>query len=176
MGFNFQKLPVNTLIGADWETFHKVTEGRTVDAGYRAKYRLTKALCRLLSLTNGIENPPLQQMAGRQAHRECSGVHFGPLAQRNNVRTQCTFTRQTIRLQYHLPDGISPHDALWATLVQKDGGHGYSQEAAHRQYGAQSRSATRGRICLGQHDSLHLLQLLVLSSLHSRVQQKVPAL
>ena len=56
MGFNFQKLPVNTLIGADWETFHKVTEGRTVDAGYRAKYRLTKALCRLLSLTNGIEN------------------------------------------------------------------------------------------------------------------------
>ena len=56
MGFNFQKLPVNTLIGADWKTFHDVTEGRTVDAGYRAKYRLTKALCRLLSLTNGIEN------------------------------------------------------------------------------------------------------------------------
>lgn len=56
MGFNFQKLPVNTLIGADWETFHQVTAGRQIDKGYQTKYRLTKALCRLLSLTNGIEN------------------------------------------------------------------------------------------------------------------------
>ena len=56
MGFNFQKLPVNTLIGADWETFHQVTAGRQVDKGYKTKYRLTKAICRLLSLTNGIEN------------------------------------------------------------------------------------------------------------------------
>ena len=54
MGFNFQKLPVNTLIGADWETFHQVTAGRQVDKGYKTKYRLTKAICRLLSLTNGI--------------------------------------------------------------------------------------------------------------------------
>ena len=56
MGFNFQKLPVNTLIGADWKTFHDVTAGRKIDKGYKTKYLLTKALCRILSLTNGIEN------------------------------------------------------------------------------------------------------------------------
>ena len=56
MGFNFQKLPVNTLIGADWKTFHEVTAGRKIDKGYKTKYHLTKALCRILSLTNGIEN------------------------------------------------------------------------------------------------------------------------
>lgn len=56
MGFNFQKMPVNTLIGADWKTFCEVTRGRTVDKGYKVKYGMTKALCRLLSLTNAIEN------------------------------------------------------------------------------------------------------------------------
>ena len=35
MGFNFQKLPVNTLIGADWKTFHEATAGRKIDKGYK---------------------------------------------------------------------------------------------------------------------------------------------
>lgn len=56
MGFNFQKLPVNTLVGADWNTFKKVSENREVDKGYKTKYHLTKAVCRLLSLTNVFEN------------------------------------------------------------------------------------------------------------------------
>ena len=45
----FNKLPINTLVGADWKTFNQVTAGRTVDAAYKGKYRLTKAVCRLLS-------------------------------------------------------------------------------------------------------------------------------
>ncbi|MCD7710506.1 MAG: sulfotransferase [Porphyromonadaceae bacterium] len=56
MGFNFQKLPANTLLGADWKTFHDITQNRTVDKRYKTKYRITKILCRILSLTNTIEN------------------------------------------------------------------------------------------------------------------------
>ena len=45
----FNKLPINTLVGADWQTFKAITAGRDIDPAYRGKYRLTKAVCRLLS-------------------------------------------------------------------------------------------------------------------------------
>ena len=45
----FNKLPINTLVGADWKTFKAITGGRDIDAAYKGKYRLTKAVCRLLS-------------------------------------------------------------------------------------------------------------------------------
>lgn len=45
----FSKLPINTLVGADWKTFKAVTSGREIDVAYKGKYRLTKAVCRLLS-------------------------------------------------------------------------------------------------------------------------------
>lgn len=34
----FSKLPINTLVGADWKTFNQVTAGRTIDPAYRGKY------------------------------------------------------------------------------------------------------------------------------------------
>ncbi|MGL5682851.1 MAG: sulfotransferase family protein [Marinifilaceae bacterium] len=52
----FQKLPINTLVGADWNTFKKVTEGKQIDAPYKGKYQLTKLVCRIVSSINGIEN------------------------------------------------------------------------------------------------------------------------
>ena len=45
----FNKLPINTLVGADWKTFKAITAGREIDPSYKGKYRLTKAVCRLLS-------------------------------------------------------------------------------------------------------------------------------
>lgn len=45
----FNKLPINTLVGADWQTFKAITGGREVGEPYKGKYRLTKAVCRLLS-------------------------------------------------------------------------------------------------------------------------------
>lgn len=45
----FNKLPINTLVGADWKTFKDITGGRDIGAAYKGKYRLTKAVCRLLS-------------------------------------------------------------------------------------------------------------------------------
>ena len=40
MGFKFQNLPVNTLVGASWSTFKGVCQGRTVDKNYKTKYYL----------------------------------------------------------------------------------------------------------------------------------------
>lgn len=46
---DFNKLPINTLVGADWRTFGQITAGREVEAGWKGKYHLTRAVCRLLS-------------------------------------------------------------------------------------------------------------------------------
>ena len=65
----FNKLPINTLVGADWNTFKKLTAGREVDGPWKNKYRLTKAVCRLLSVLAPLQehrykkllaNEPLQ--------------------------------------------------------------------------------------------------------------------
>ena len=46
----FSKLPVNTLVGADWKTFKKVTTGQHIAPEKKTKFMLTKAVCRLLSV------------------------------------------------------------------------------------------------------------------------------
>ena len=52
----FNKLPINTLVGADWKTFKDITGGRDIGAAYKGKYRLTKAVCRLLSTLAPLQN------------------------------------------------------------------------------------------------------------------------
>ncbi|MGN0086690.1 MAG: sulfotransferase family protein [Alloprevotella sp.] len=51
----FNKLPINTLVGADWKTFKAITDGREIDKQWRRKYLLTKAVCRLLSTLAPIQ-------------------------------------------------------------------------------------------------------------------------
>ena len=31
----FNKLPINTLVGADWKTFKAITAGREIEAAYK---------------------------------------------------------------------------------------------------------------------------------------------
>ena len=57
----FSKLPVNTLVGADWKTFKSVTRGQYIAPEKRTKFLLTKAICRLLSVC-----VPLQERKYRQ--------------------------------------------------------------------------------------------------------------
>lgn len=52
----FSKLPINTLVGADWKTFKAISKGREVHKGWRGKYFLTKVVCRILSLVAPIQN------------------------------------------------------------------------------------------------------------------------
>ncbi|MFI3321221.1 MAG: sulfotransferase [Rikenellaceae bacterium] len=56
MKFEFDKLPITTLIGARWSVFKAVKKGQTVDKGYKGKYYLTKLICGILSLTHSIED------------------------------------------------------------------------------------------------------------------------
>lgn len=51
----FSKLPVNTLVGADWKTFKTVTAGQRIAPEKRTKYILTKCVCRLLSTCSGLQ-------------------------------------------------------------------------------------------------------------------------
>ena len=52
---DFNKMPVNTLIGADWKTFRKITDGQHIVSEKKTKYLLTKSLCRLLSTLASIQ-------------------------------------------------------------------------------------------------------------------------
>ncbi len=52
----FDKLPINTLVGADWKTFQEVTRNQQIGDEYKSKFRLTKAVCRLLSSLKPIED------------------------------------------------------------------------------------------------------------------------
>ena len=40
----FDKLPVNNLVGADWNTYKEILQDREIDKNYRGKYRLTTAV------------------------------------------------------------------------------------------------------------------------------------
>ncbi len=51
----FSKLPVNTLVGADWKSFKAIVKGREVEPKYRTKYRLTRVLCCVINLLRPIE-------------------------------------------------------------------------------------------------------------------------
>ncbi|MFI3318485.1 MAG: sulfotransferase [Rikenellaceae bacterium] len=55
MKFDFNKLPITTLIGADWRTFNEVVRDREVGEKYRGKYRLTRLICALISSIGFIE-------------------------------------------------------------------------------------------------------------------------
>ena len=50
----FDKLPINTLVGADWNTFRKVTARQQIDKGFKGKYRLTNRCL-----------PPAERLASR---------------------------------------------------------------------------------------------------------------
>lgn len=58
----FDKLPVNNLVGADWTTYREILRGRQIDKGYRGKYYLTTAICRLLSLLAHIQERRYQKL------------------------------------------------------------------------------------------------------------------
>ena len=54
--FNFNTLPVNTLVGADWKTFKRLTEGQHIAPDRKTSYLLTKSICRILSPFAALQN------------------------------------------------------------------------------------------------------------------------
>ena len=47
--FNFNTLPVNTLVGADWKTFQRITRNQHIASEKKKNLLLTKCICRILS-------------------------------------------------------------------------------------------------------------------------------
>ena len=86
----FNKLPINTLVGADWKTFNQITAGRTIDPAYKGKYRLTKAVCRLLSTLAPLQDKRYEKLLANKYPRA--------LAQWNHVHAQRILLRQALRL------------------------------------------------------------------------------
>ena len=62
----FDKLPVNNLVGADWNTYKEILQDREIDKNYRGKYRLTTAVCRLLSILAPIQESCYQKRLANQ--------------------------------------------------------------------------------------------------------------
>ena len=101
----FDKLPINTLIGADWKTFNQVTANQLIGDEYKSKYRLTKGVCRLLSLLKPIEDHYYNKIANRPLEEDPLFI-LGVVVQR--LFTMCSLainilgTRPLIRPFSHI--------------------------------------------------------------------------
>ncbi len=109
---DFNKLPINTLVGADWKTFKAVTEGRTIDKGYKSKYRLTKAVCRLLSPLAAFQNRKFKKRLANQS------IEKDPVFILGHWRSGTTFVHNVLscdkRFGYNTTfQTVFPHLMMW---------------------------------------------------------------
>ncbi len=91
----FSKLPINTLVGADWKTFKAITAGREIDPAWRGKYRLTKAVCRLLSTLS-----PIQERRYRK-HLSDKPLEHAPVFILGHWRSGTTFVHNVLSCDKH---------------------------------------------------------------------------
>lgn len=92
--FAFDKLPITMLIGADWKTFQEATKDRVVDNGYHGKFQLTKAVCRILSLAQPIENARYKNLNEKP-------MEFDPLFILGHWRSGTTFMHDVFACDKH---------------------------------------------------------------------------
>ena len=108
----FNKLPVNTLVGADWDTFKKITAGREIGVSYNNKYLLTKAVCRLLSLlVSEQDRKYAMQLAGQPLLHD-------PVFILGHWRSGTTFVHNVMACDKHFGyvttyQTVFPHLMMW---------------------------------------------------------------
>ena len=108
----FNKLPVNTLVGADWRTFKNITAGRTIGKGYRGKYTLTKYICRLMSLFAAIQDRRYASTLQEQPLRH------DPVFILGHWRSGTTFVHNVMACDKHFGycttyQTVFPHLMMW---------------------------------------------------------------
>ena len=108
----FNKLPINTLVGADWKTCKAITAGREIDPAYRGKFRLTKAVCRLLSLL-----APLQEKRYRKLLAD-KPLQHDPVFILGHWRSGTTFMHNVFSCDKHFGynttyQTVFPHLMMW---------------------------------------------------------------
>lgn len=109
---DFNKLPINTLVGADWQTFHRITAGQAIGPGYRNKYRLTKAVCRLLSLLKPLQDRRYQQLLADRP------LEHAPVFILGHWRSGTTFMHNVLSCDRHFGynttyQTVFPHLMMW---------------------------------------------------------------
>ena len=107
----FDKLPINTLVGADWDTFKKVTANQNIEDGYKGKYRLTKGVCRLLSLLKPLEDSRYKKIADKP-------LEMDPLFVLGHWRSGTTFVHNVLACDKHFGytttyQTVFPNLMLW---------------------------------------------------------------
>ena len=95
----FNKLPINTLVGADSGGHLKLLpeEGK-IDAAYTGKYRLTKAVCRLLSTLAPLQDKRYEQLLANKPLEHDPVFILGHWRSGTTFVTQCFFVRFTFWL------------------------------------------------------------------------------
>lgn len=114
----FQKLPVNTLVGADWNTFKGITKGQKIEKGYKTKYQLTRIVCRLLSLLK-----PIQERRYRK-YLEDTDINDEPVFIIGHWRSGTTFVHNVLAHDRHFGftttyQTVFPHLMMWGQPMFK---------------------------------------------------------
>lgn len=116
--FEFDKLPINTLVGADRKTFKELTAGRTVEKGYHKKYHLTKAVSTLLSTLKPIQD---RRYAKRLADKPLENP---PVFILGHWRSGTTFVHNVLSKDKHFGynttyQTVFPHMMMWGQPMFK---------------------------------------------------------
>lgn len=112
MGLEFQKLPITTLVGANWKTFQSITKGQSIDKEYRQKYRLTQFICRLLNVLRPLEEKRYRKLL------ENSPVNMEPVFILGHWRSGTTFVHNVLAHDKHFGytttyQTVFPNLMLW---------------------------------------------------------------
>ena len=108
----FSKLPINTLVGADRRTFDLITRGRVIDPAYRGKYRLTKAVCSLLSPLASIQDKRYERLLASRP------LEHDPVFILGHWRSGTTFMHNVFSCDRHFGynttyQTVFPHLMMW---------------------------------------------------------------
>ena len=108
----FNKLPINTLVGADWKTFKDITGGRDIGAAYKGKYRLTKAVCRLLSTLAPLQDRRYEKLLADKP------LEHDPVFILGHWRSGTTFVHNVFSCDKHFGynttyQTVFPHLMMW---------------------------------------------------------------
>lgn len=114
----FQKLPVNTLVGADWKTFKGITKGQYIEKGYKTKYQLTKAICWLLSSLK-----PIQDRRYNKRLKDAA-INMEPVFILGHWRSGTTFVHNVLAHDKHFGytttyQTVFPHIMMWGQPMFK---------------------------------------------------------
>ena len=114
----FSKLPVNTLVGADWKTFRAITRGQRIEKGWKTKYALTKGVCRILSPLKAVQDRRYNHLLRDKE------VNMEPLFILGHWRSGTTFVHNVLAHDKHFGytttyQTVFPHLMMWGQPMFK---------------------------------------------------------